>query len=173
MAKAGDRFQFPDGSTYVVKHASSESDGESVEMEFILPGGCLPPPPHVHPYQVESYTVLEGTLEVVIDETWLSLKPGDSASVPAGTSHTFRNTSGETVRVQNWHRPAMEFEDFIQSMAENMSRAGVRSKRDPRALLYMSMAMAEYSETLYPARRRESIPMALMARVGRALRLGG
>lgn len=171
MANSGDRFPLPDGSTYIVNRASSESDGESVEMEFVLPADCLPPPLHVHPHQVESYTVLEGTLDVVVEGTWVSLKPGDSASVPVGVEHTFRNSSGGLIRVRNWHEPAMQFEDFIQQMSERMIRAGIKSKRDPRALIYMSMAMTEFSETLRPARKRERIPMAVLARLGRLLRL--
>ena len=172
MANSGDRFRLPDGSTYIVNRASSETDGESVEMEFVLPAGCLPPPPHIHPHQVESYKVLEGSLDVIVDGTWSTLKPGDSTSVPIGASHTFRNASGDLIRVQNWHEPAMRFEDFIQQMSENMERAGVKSKRDPRALLYLSMAMMNFPETLRPARRRERIPMEFLARIGRLLNLG-
>lgn len=172
MAKSGDQFQLPDGSTYILNRASSESGGESVEMEFVLSAGCLPPPLHIHPHQVESYTVLEGSLDVIVEGTWFTLEPGDSTSVPVGASHTFRNDSGRLIRVQNWHEPAMRFEDFIQQMSDNMRRAGVRSKRDPRALLYMSMAMIEFSETLQPARKRERIPMEVLASVGRLLRLG-
>lgn len=155
-----------------MNRASSESGGKSIEMEFVLPSGCLPPPLHVDPCQAESYAVLEGSLDVVVDGTWITLGPGDSTAVPVGASHTFRNNSGALVRVQNWHEPAMRFEDFIQTMSENMRRAGVKGKRDPRALLYMSMAMTEFSETLRPTRKRERIPMEAMAKVGRILRLG-
>jgi len=171
VAKSGDYFKFPDGSTYIVNRPSSESGGELVEMEFVLPSGCLPPPPHVHPVQVESYKVLEGTLEININGKWRVLESGDSASVPVGVSHTFRNSSGDAVRVQNWHRPAMRFEEFIEKMSRNMADAGVTSKRDPRVLIYMSMGMMEFSETLRPSRKRERLPMKVMARVGRLFRI--
>lgn len=68
---------------------------ESVEMEFVLPSGCVPPPPHIHPEQVEEYEVLEGSFDV-------------------------------TVRVRNWHRPAMRFEEFIERTCETLRAAGVR-----------------------------------------------
>ncbi|MBK8293657.1 MAG: cupin domain-containing protein [Solirubrobacterales bacterium] len=171
MAEPGDRYQFPDGSTYIVNSPSSESGGEFVEMEFVLPAGCLPPPPHIHPHQVESYTVLEGSIEIVINGIWRTLGPGESASVPIGASHTFRNCSGSTIRVQNWHRPAMRFESFIQEASENMRNAGIKAKRDPRVLLYLSMAMMKFSETLRPSRRRERIPMLMLAKFGQLLRL--
>lgn len=141
-------------------------------MEFVLPSACLAPPPHVHPSQVESYEVIEGSLDVVIDGRWVTLGPGESASVPVGASHTFRNSSGLPIRVRNWHRPAVGFEDFIEEMCVNMKEAGVQSKYDPRTLIYMSMAMMDYPSTLRPSRKRELLPMKLMARVGRLLRMG-
>jgi hypothetical protein len=48
----------PDGSVYVVRRPTAATDGAFVEMEFVLPAGCVPPPPHVHPHQVEDYEVL-------------------------------------------------------------------------------------------------------------------
>ena len=173
MARSGDRFQFPDGSTYIVNRSASESGGESVEMEFVLGPQCLPPPPHVHPHQVESYKVLEGSLELLVEGSWRTLRIGDSASVPVGMSHTFRNSSGSIVRVQNWHKPAMQFEKFIEMTSRRMASAGVRSKRDPRALIYLSMGMIEFSGTLSPSRKRELVPMQVMACVGRLLRMDG
>jgi quercetin dioxygenase-like cupin family protein len=171
MAKAGDRFEMPDGSEYIVRRTAAETGGEYVEMEFVLPPGCLPPPPHVHPQQVEEYGVLEGSFDVTVDGGWQTLGPGESASVPLGKLHTFRNRSGELVRVRNWHRPAVRFEDYIEQTYETLQAAGVKSKRDPRALMCLSMVMLEFDDTLVPARRRERIPMQALARLGRLLRL--
>jgi mannose-6-phosphate isomerase-like protein (cupin superfamily) len=56
--------------------------------------GCVPPPPHIHRHQVEEYQVLEGLFEVVVDGEWRTLAPGESATVPIGALHTFRNRSG-------------------------------------------------------------------------------
>jgi hypothetical protein len=45
VATPGERFKMPDGSVYIVRRPAAEADGESVEMEFVLPSGCIPPPP--------------------------------------------------------------------------------------------------------------------------------
>ena len=172
MAKAGDRFRMPDGSVYVVNRPAAESGGESVEMEFVLPSGCVPPPLHVHDHQVEEYEVLEGRFEVVVDGEWRALEPGGRAEVPIGVPHTFRNRSGALVRVQNWHRPALGFEDFIERVCTTLRAAGVRRRRDPRVAIYLSTVWMDYPETLRAARRREAIPMRAMARVGRTLMPG-
>jgi mannose-6-phosphate isomerase-like protein (cupin superfamily) len=159
-----------DGSTYIVTRPAAETGGEFVEMEFVLPSGCLSPPPHVHRDQVEEYEVLEGRFDVMVDGGWRTLAQGESASVPRGVVHTFRNRSGAVTRVRNWHRPAKRFEDFIEQMHTTLRDAGVKSKRDPRTLLFLSMVMTDYDDTLSPGRTRERIPIRAMARLGRVVR---
>ena len=161
----------PDGSAYIVRRPSAETGGEYVEMEFVLPPGCVPPPPHVHPQQVEEYEVLEGELDVTVDGRWRTLAVGESASVARGALHTFRNRSGGVVRVRNWHRPAARFEEFIERTSAALRATGVKSKRDPRVFMCLSAVMLEFDDTLVPGRRRERIAMQALARLGRLLRL--
>ncbi len=159
----------PDGSVYIVRTPSAQTGGEFVEMEFVLPPGCVPPPPHVHRSQVEEYEVMEGRFDVVVDGSWSTLGPGEAASVPVGALHTFRNRSGQVVRVRNWHRPALRFEEFIERTCTTLQAAGVTRKRDPRVPLHLSQIMLEYDETLAPGRRRERLPMQILARAARWL----
>jgi quercetin dioxygenase-like cupin family protein len=169
MAQPDERFAMPDGSVYVVRRPAAASGGAFVEMEFVLPAGCVPPPPHVHPRQVEEYEVLAGRFEVVVDGRWQTLVAGQSASVPVGALHTFRNRSGETVRVRNRHLPAMRFEEFIERTCRTLQAAGVRRRRDPRIALYLSMVMLDFDDTLVPGRARERLPMEALAFVARRL----
>ncbi len=169
MARTGDQFRMPDGSVYIVRHAAAESGGEFVEMEFVLPPGCVPPPPHVHCQQVEQYEVLAGQFDVMVDGRWRTLRAGEAASVPVGTLHTFRNRSGRVVHVRNWHRPAVRFEDFIERTCTTLSAAGIKRKRDPRIPLYLSMIMLGFDDTLVPGRRRVRLPMQALARLARLL----
>ena len=170
MAETGDRFEMPDGSVYEVTAAAADSSGDFVEMEFTLPPGCLPPPPHVHPRPVEEYEVIEGALEVMRDGTWTTLTAGQSASVPCAVLHTFRNRSGSPVRVRNVHRPAERFEDYIEHIYMLTHDRGISSARDPRVPVYLSMLMLEYPETLAPGRMRERLVLKALAGVGRLLR---
>jgi quercetin dioxygenase-like cupin family protein len=171
VAEAGDRFEMPDGSVYVIRIPAAATGGDYVEMEFVLPEGCVAPPPHTHPKQVEEYEVIEGSFDVMMDGDWSTLGPGESVSVPIGVLHTFRNSSGETVRVRNQHRPALDFEEFIERMSSTLSDAGVKGKRDPRVPMLLSALMLAYPETLGLPRRRERIPMKFAAGLGRLLRV--
>jgi quercetin dioxygenase-like cupin family protein len=169
VATAGERFKMPDGSVYIVRRPAAATGGAFVEMEFVLPPGCVPPPPHVHPHQVEDYEVLAGRFDVVVEGRWRTLSPGDSVSVPLGALHTFKNRSGETVRVRNQHRPAMRFEEFIERTCRTLQAAGVKRKRDPRVPLYLSMVMLDFDDTLVPGRARERVPMQALAYIARML----
>ena len=86
-----------------------------------------------------------------------------------GAVHTFRNHSGEPVRVRNQHRPAMRFEEFIERTCHTLRAAGVTRKRDPRVALYLSMVMLDFDETLAPARARERLAMKALASIARRL----
>ena len=169
MATRDERFKMPDGSVYVVRQPAAETGGDVVEMEFVLPSGCVPPPPHVHRSQVEDYEVLEGSFEVVIDGRWRTLTVGESASVPVGALHTFRNRSGEVVRVRNWHRPALRFEQFIERTCRVLRAADVKRKRDPRVFLYLSMVMLDFEDTLIATRTRDRVPMQALAWLARRM----
>ncbi len=169
MAQAGDRFPMPDGSVYVVRRPAAETGGREVEMEFLLPAGCVAPPPHIHRSQEEAYEVVEGQLDVMVSGAWRTLSPGESATVPVGALHTFANRSGAPVRVRNWHRPALRFEEFIERTHRTLRDAGVRRPRDPRIPMVLSRVMLEYDETLAPGRVRERLPMQALARLGRVL----
>jgi hypothetical protein len=83
--------------------------------------------------------------------------------------HTFRNRSGAVVRVRNWHRPAVRFEEFIERVYTALRDAGITRKRDPRVLLILSEVMLRYDDTLVPARRRDRIPMTFLALLGRRI----
>ena len=45
MAEPGDRFEMVDSSAYIVRRPAAETNGEFVEMEFVLPAGSFAPRP--------------------------------------------------------------------------------------------------------------------------------
>lgn len=171
MARTGDRFEMPDGSVYEVIAAAADNGGSFVEMQFTLPPGSVSPPPHVHAGLTEEYEVIEGAFDLMSGGSWTSLGPGQSASIPPGTLHTFKNRSGAPVRVRNVHRPPARFEDYIEHIYRLTRAHGIKGAKDPRAPIYLSMLMLEYSDTLAPGRARERIAINALARVGRLLRL--
>jgi quercetin dioxygenase-like cupin family protein len=159
----------PDGSVYEVTAAAGDSGGQSVGMNFILPPGAVPPPPHIHPTQSEEFRVVEGPVELMVDGTWTTLETGEEASVPPRVLHTFRNKSKATRILHSTHRPPGRFEDFIERLSALLSARGITSGRDPRVPIYISMVWLEYGDTLRTGRDRERFAINAAARLGRLL----
>lgn len=131
------------GLEATVTSPSAAADGAYVEMDVAAePGsGTLI---HYHPEQEETYRVLEGTLEVFCDGQWHAVPAGESLKVPQGAVHGFRNASETPVRFLNVHRPALAFQEHLETL-DRLIRAGkIRGTKDPRSLIYMSMSAVEH-----------------------------
>lgn len=170
MARGGDRFEMPDGSIYEVTEGANESADGSVGMNFVIPRGAVAPPPHRHPTQTESFRVVDGPFEVMVDGEWSTLQNGETASVPPGVVHTFRNRTGSTLVVHSTHSPAGRFEEFIEHVSKLLPARGVTGGRDLRIPIYLSMVLLEYPDTIRPGRDRERLAINAAAGIGRLLR---
>ena len=91
------------------------------------------------------------------ESPWLRATPG------------FRNTSGVPVRFVNVHRPALRFQDHLETI-DRLARAGkVRGTKDIRSLMYLSMSAIEHEPDV-PVRPPYWV-LKLLASVGRRLGL--
>lgn len=122
---------------------SSATAGAYVEMDCTAePGsGTMV---HYHPLQEETFRVLEGTLEVFRDGQWDAVQTGELLTVPQGAVHAWRNASGAPIRFLNEHRPALEFQDHLETLDRLVKAGKIRSTKDPRSLIYMSMSAVRY-----------------------------
>lgn len=168
MARSGDRYVMPDGlGEYLVVRSHEETNGEYVEMEWSLPANAFAPPAHRHPSQVESYEVLDGSFEVMVEGVWRRLKTGDSASVPVGANHTFRLVN-EPVRVRNVHRPGGRFDEFIERQHRFVTSARFRGLKRPSTAIAMAAAWHEHRDLLVPTNAGMRAAVPLLAPIGRA-----
>jgi mannose-6-phosphate isomerase-like protein (cupin superfamily) len=162
---------FPDGSTYTVIGSPADPEREPLLMEFLLMPDCAAPPPHVHPGgQRETFEVVEGAFELRQGSDWHRLAAGESLTVKPGEVHTFRNREGAPVRVRDVHDPAHSFEPYIRRLHALVSEHGFTGV-SPRAALYLSLLWREHRDTIVPATAPQRVAMALLAAIGRALRL--
>jgi quercetin dioxygenase-like cupin family protein len=170
MARAGDRFTMPGGSSLVITRTSEETGGEAVEVEFTLAPGTSGPPSHRHPEQVEEWEVLEGTLSARRGGGWRSLGAGEKTSIPPGVVHTFRNESASPVRVRDVHRPALGFDDYSEALGRLVDAGKIKSARDLRSAIYFSMLWREHRRMQVAASPLLRAGMTLLAGLGRLLR---
>ena len=113
-ADSGDSFHLPGGDIHTVVLSGAESHGQLAVLDI----RCAPdggPPPHTEP-TLAFFLVTEGEMEFSLERNGtldtVLLHPGDTAFVPAGTGHGFRNTSGRPARMIVVGQPA-GLEQFI------------------------------------------------------------
>jgi quercetin dioxygenase-like cupin family protein len=117
MIRAGDELVNPvTGERLVWELTSHDTGGEYTLFDtYVEPGGSVASA-HVHPYQLEIFTVIEGRLGVRRGREKLELGPGQVAMIDPGMRHKFWNAGDDTVRFRAEVRPALQFESLIETM---------------------------------------------------------
>jgi quercetin dioxygenase-like cupin family protein len=157
------------GMIFRIRKTAAESGGRSFEMEMDLLPGSGGTPLHIHPSAEETYEVLRGTFEVNVGGAWATAAPGDRIVVPAGTPHTFRNSSAETVTVYNAHRPAMKFQEYFTRLHRLANSNAITSQRvTPKAMLHLSMLMSMYPEEIQSV-NPPGVVVRVLSAIGRLL----
>lgn len=146
---------------------AAATGGEYVEMDCTADPG-METLIHTHPGADETYQVVSGTLDVLFQGEWRSLRAGESFAVPRGEVHAFRNTGSEAVRFVNRHSPALGFQDHLETVHRLVRAGKIRGVSDPRSLIYMSMSAAKHRPDV--AVKPPQWLVNTLARVGRLLR---
>jgi quercetin dioxygenase-like cupin family protein len=172
MIRAGDSIENPaTGERLVFNETSAETGGEYVLFEcFVKPSGFVAAA-HVHPYQEERFHVLEGTVTFRIDGQEFTAEPGDSILVAAGRKHQFWNAGDEEVRFACEVRPALQFEQLIETMF-TLAQAGKTNRKgmpNPLRLAVIAQAHFDTVRLPFPPVWMQRIGLAFGAPLGRLL----
>jgi len=150
------------GETLVFRTTSADTNGESVVVEtFVEPNGAVAAA-HVHPAQEELFEVLGGELEFRIGKNTIVAKPGDRVLVPAGTPHKFKNVGEETAHFVCEVKPALGFEQLIETMFSLAEDGKVNKKGMPNPLRLAVIARHHFGDVRLP------FPPAWLQRLGLA-----
>ena len=86
------------------------------------------PPPHHHSKFHESFYVIEGEMDFIIDGELRKVKAGESVDLPPYTLHTFKNPGTSVCKWVNIHSPR-GFGEFFQQygIPENEKNAAKKS----------------------------------------------
>ena len=117
MIRAGDVIDNPVTGERIVFHQTSrETNGEAVVIEtFVQPDGFVAAA-HVHPKQEERFEVVSGTLGLEVGGEEIVAGPGETLTIPAGTPHRFWNAGENEARFRCRVRPALQFEQLLETM---------------------------------------------------------
>ena len=76
------------GAIFTIKVLTSETNGSYTILDVIHPPN-VGPASHMHPKGSETFYIIEGDYEFILNEEPLTGKPGDVIFVPKGTPHRF------------------------------------------------------------------------------------
>lgn len=94
---------------------AEDTDGAFALAEVRVRAGAEPPP-HSHTHEDESFYVLDGDVDFIVDDAITSARAGDLIVLPRGHVHAFRVRSSET-RMLLWVTPAGLEDAFIATSA--------------------------------------------------------
>jgi quercetin dioxygenase-like cupin family protein len=150
------------GETLVFHKTSADTNGESVVVEtFVEPNGAVAAA-HVHPAQEELFEVLGGEIEFQVGQRTLVAGAGDRILVAPGTPHRFRNVGEETAHFVCEVRPALQFEQLIETMFGLAADGKVNRKGMPNPLRLAVIARHHFGDVRLP------FPPAWLQRLGLA-----
>jgi quercetin dioxygenase-like cupin family protein len=99
--------------------ATGETTGGHYSLFHVfIPAGPPGPLPHVHRNADEFFFVLEGRVEVLLEDVWHSLEPGQLLHVPRGNVHTFGDVTADAARMLSGFVPS-GFERFFRDFGHS------------------------------------------------------
>ena len=116
VAAGRDRFDAPvrlGGEPHACKLSGRDTDGALSIFEF---GGAAAGPRHRHRVQDEWIYVVDGAIELELDERRLVLAAGESAFIPRLIAHGWTSIEGSPATVLDIYRPAGTLEEFFKKI---------------------------------------------------------
>ena len=104
----------PDARFFGLDASASMLETAEWKIEGPLDGPGL----HSHENGVDSFYVIEGELEMTVEDEQQTAGPGTIASVPPGALHTFNHRGVGTVRFINVHAPDEGFAGYLRSISD-------------------------------------------------------
>ena len=151
MIHAGDTIENPiTGERIVFNKTSAETDGEAVEIEvYVRPGGVVAAA-HVHPYQTERFEVVSGRIGMKLGGRRLEAGPNDIVVVEPGTPHKFWNAGDDELHFVCVVRPALQFEQLLETMFALAAYGKTNRKGMPSPLRLAVIAKANFNTVRLP-----------------------
>lgn len=128
------------GQTLRFIQTADDTAGQLLEMEATLRPHSIEPAAHFHPQQDEDFRVLTGELTIVLDGQTRVLRAGDTLHVPRNQVHSMWNGS-DAETIVNWQvRPALNTEQFFETVVGLVNAGKTDAKGMPSLLQTALMA---------------------------------
>lgn len=122
---------------------SNDTEGSLLEMESCYAPHSVESMPHYHPKQHETFTVLEGSIQVRLNGKVTTLHTGEQLQIPANTIHSVWNAAAAKATI-NWKvQPALSTEYFLET-AMGLAAEGKVNAEGLLSMLQTSLLVRYY-----------------------------
>ncbi len=127
-----------EGLTVKILLTASETGGlQAVFEDIVAPG--VGPGRHVHRKQDETFIFLEGTFDVEIDGQLFRMNEGDTAFIPKGAIHAWKNVGNKQGRLRYIFSPALNIEEMFRDISNANIDQGISEA-------FMKKLASDYAE---------------------------
>ena len=164
MIRTGDTLHNPaTGELMQFLKTSADTNGEYVYIEVVVEPNGTVAAAHLHPYQTERFEIVSGEVAFEAGKREFVAKAGETVVVVAGTPHTFWNAGADEARFRCEIRPALRFEQLIETMFTLAADGKTNKKGMPNPFRLAVIANAHFDDVRLP------FPPAWMQKVGLAI----
>ncbi len=155
--------------TIIFTKTRADTNGALLQFENYHQPHGIGPVPHRHPLQTETFTVVTGTLAITINDHEQILTAGQTAVVPPNAVHCWHNAGTDILHVRTEFRPALHFEEIIETIAclSQLDKMDAAGNPDP---LQMSATLNAYYGEFFLATMPLMVQRFLFGVFGKVLR---
>ena len=117
-------FIFEGAITLKILLSGDATEGTLAVFEDIVEPG-VGPGRHIHHEQDETFFFLEGEFDVEVAGQLYHMKPGDTAFIPRGTIHAFKNVGNTRGRLRYIFSPALTIEEMFRAFYASMTDGNI------------------------------------------------
>jgi mannose-6-phosphate isomerase-like protein (cupin superfamily) len=176
MIRSGQMIENPvTGEVLIFHKTSRDTDGEYVLVETMLRPGATVASAHSHPYQSETFHILEGSVGFKVGGKKVELRAGDGVTVPPRTAHRFWNAGDGQAQFTCEVRPAGAFGQLIETMSGLAADGKTTSKKGmPNPLRLAVIARHHFDDVRLPVIPHflQKAALAMGAPLGKAFGYG-
>ena len=150
---------------------AAQTNGDHVLIELrAAPGGTVAAA-HLHPAQTETFHVVRGTLGAKIGRSTVEARARETLVVDPGTPHKWWNAGDDELVFLCEVRPALQFEQLIETMFSLAADGKTNKKGMPNPLRLAVIANHHFGDVQlpFPPQSLQKAALALGAPIGRAL----
>jgi quercetin dioxygenase-like cupin family protein len=175
VIKAGDTLYNPvtkERMTFL--RTAAETGGEYVLIELRAEPGAVVASAHAHPSQTETFEIVSGTLGAKVDGEELEARAGDILVIEPGRAHKWWNAGDDALVFRAEVRPALRFEQLIETMFSLAADGKTNGKGMPNVLRLAVIARHHLDDVVlpFPPVWMQKAGLAIGAPVGRLFGYG-